>query len=448
MREPGDDSENEVVDLEARRREREQQRNDQELAEARALLARHDYVKSVKRIEGELEKLLGTSQEIEAPARWTPVDELLGQEFPQADWLIKGLIPKDTLTIIGADPKASKTWTLLELALAIGTGEKAFGEFPVAEPDGEPVLLFLNEDTARSVRNRFRALAAGRDFQPSRLSKVAVRTREPFDLCNRTELAKFIVDVLMAPVRPALIGLDPLRNLHAMEENSSTEMRMVLRALGAIREFCGCALAVVHHSNKKGVDDPRTAGARLRGSSAIDGYRDSLISLEKTVKGPNGDEITNQVTVDLKAYRGAGMFTLSLRIEDDEHGEAVRATWERAEIKDDRPDKVGSGEPALTKREEVAVAALAYFRELHAIAQKTDKEEVWVTESKAIADLNGLTGAVRGTVLRALSWLVEGRKLVKEPVPSQDPRGRGKGRAKRWQYRLADDATEPPEGLQ
>jgi hypothetical protein len=175
----------------------------------------------------------------------------------------------------------------------------------------------------------------------------------------------------MAPERPALIGLDPLRNLHGAEENSSTEMRSVLRALGAIRELCGCALAVVHHSAKSGGADSRTAGARMRGSSAIDGYRDGLISLEETEKGDAGDEITNQVVVDLKAARARGgsrspcrSRTTSRARRSARAGSAARRRSKKSKRRE------AADEPKVTSKEQVAKAALEYFRKRHAGAVK------------------------------------------------------------------------------
>lgn len=404
--------------------------------------ARTPYQLEVALVEAELERMLANVPR-SAPAPWKPVAQLLDEEFAPTDWLIQGLVANDTLTIIGADPKASKTWTLLELALAVGTGSRAFGEFPAHA--GE-VLLFLNEDTERSVRNRFRALARGAGINPRALTHIHVRAREPLNLLDRTQLAQFIVDVRMAPQKPALVGLDPLRNLHSAEENSSTEMWAVLRAVGAIRALCGCALAVVHHANKKGGDgDTRTGGARLRGSSAIDAYRDGLISLEETEKSDAGDEISNTVAVDLKAARGAGRFALALHIEDDENGEAVCATWRRTDA-EPRPTKPARAEregPVITQKEQAAKDVLAYFRRLHQTAAATSGQEVWIGQGKAVDELAALIGASKPTVRRALEWLVEMQKLVREPAPARHRDARGV--QPRWQLRLADDAIESPE---
>ncbi len=307
----------------------------------------------------ELARLMGGAPEKRKQKRWVRGSELLAMEFPGADWLIRGLISKESITIIGADPKASKTWTLVDLALAISAGGRAMGEFPSLVPPS-PVALFLNEDGQRSVKNRIRALSAGYDYEPDRTWNIHTQTREPLDLGDMAQVAAFIADVRAITPKPVMLGIDPLRNVHDAEESSSTEMRPILRALGAIRQLCGCAVVVVHHAAKAGKDDRRTGGARLRGSSAIDGFRDGLISLEETEKSEDGQEISNRVVVDLKAYRGAGRFGLSLKIEDDENGEAIKATWTKA---DDVVSAVKSEADAGAQKERLATIMLGQLRQ-------------------------------------------------------------------------------------
>src|SRR5262249_11126464 len=45
--------------------------------------------------------------------------DLLQREFPKRRWLVTGLITRGGITIIGAEPKAAKTWLGTELAVAI-----------------------------------------------------------------------------------------------------------------------------------------------------------------------------------------------------------------------------------------------------------------------------------------------------------------------------------------
>lgn len=370
------------------------------------------YQLEVKRVEAELADRMGEPAMRTEPAQWTNGQDLLGMEFPKAAWIVRGLLAENTVTVIGADPKASKTWTLIDLALAVSGGGSALGAFPSMVPPSV-VFLFLNEDGKRSVKNRLRALCAGYGYDAERANRIEVRCREQIDLTNRQQVAQFIVDVRMTGVKPAFIGLDPLRNLHPAEENSGTEMQPVLRAVGAIRDLCGCAVVVVHHSAKKGgADDRRTAGARLRGSSAIDGFRDGLISLEETEKGEGGDVIANQVVVDLKAFRGAGRFPLTLRIEDDENGEAIRAVW----AKDATLEAAERSGRPLKSTAELEEQILRWFKQRHAEALVRGLE-FKPYESSVSKQLQSVIGKRRDAVEQLIADMVERSSLlVREPV--------------------------------
>jgi hypothetical protein len=360
----------------------------------------------------ELQRLLSVETEQPKQRFWIRGDELIAKEFPGADWLIRGLISKDSLTIIGADPKASKTWALLEIALAISAGGKAMGEYPsMVEPS--PVALFLNEDNERSVKNRLRALCSGHGYGPQRSNNIRVLARETLDLGDVSSVARFVADVRQIQPTPVLIGIDPLRNVHDAEESSSTEMRPILRALGAIRRLCGCALVVVHHAAKANKDDKRTGGSRLRGSSAIDGYRDGLISLEETEKDDGGQTISNRVVVDLKAYRGAGRFGLSLHIEDDDNGEAIRATWVRA---DDTVSQVKKEDEKAAKRERIAdfiKARLMDEQERSAALGMAPTPVPMTPIYKAAAEANQTRPAIAMEVYREL---VAAGRVVLKPI--------------------------------
>lgn len=277
-------------------------------------------------------------------AKWTSAADLVEEVFPPADWLVQGLASKRGITIIGGDPKASKTFCLLDTAIAVAGAGRVFGEFQSAVPPSD-VILFLTEDTRRSVRNRLVSICEGHairgDARKAILGRIQVRIMETFDLRDTSSLLNFIADVRHKVPTPALIGLDPLRNLHGGEENSSSDMGTVMAAARDIQALCDCAVIITHHSSKSGgADDRRSAGARMRGSSAIDGARDGLISLENTEKAEDGSSITNDVIVSLKAHRGAGAFRVKLEIEDNEHGEAIRATWEHSKPgKSEKPGK-------------------------------------------------------------------------------------------------------------
>jgi hypothetical protein len=366
------------------------------------------YQLEVERVAEELAGRLGPRVAKTAPSPWLWGDELLAMKFEQPDWAIQGLLPLETLTLIAGDPKASKTWALIDMALAVSAGGQALGEFDSMVPPG-PCVLFLNEDSRRSVHNRLRALCAVHGYEPERAALVGIRARESLDLLDPAQVAELIVDVRLAgKSKPVLIGLDPLRNLHQGEENKSGDMARVMSACRAIRDLCHCAVVVVHHAAKRnGPDDQRRGSSLLRGSSAIAGAYDGLISLEDTEKSEDGCTIANTVTVELKAARGAGTFRLQLSIEDDAKGEATRATWARSDAEPKMAKKAGRTPKSSVNDAEEAILDIARRGEIsrETLALEASRRDVGRDLAKAC--------------IKAM--LADGRLLEGTPVPRGKP---------------------------
>lgn len=281
---------------------------DDPLARARALVQAH----------------LGRDPERPQRLRFERVSDLLAKPAPATSWLVNGIIMEKAVVALSGEPKTTKTWCAGDISLGVSTCRPVFGEFVVPQRRG--VALFLVEDDARSVRNRMRSLAAGRGLHPAALENLHVICRQTRNLLDD----EHIVDIIAAclEIRDlGLVVLDPLRDLHAEEENDSTAMSKVMHRLRLIRDVLGVAVVFVHHSIKSGVGtNGRRQGQKMRGSSAIHGAVDGGIYLhDLETDGQRYWE--NRVSVEVKAARGAGNFRLRLDVKDDENGEAVDARW-------------------------------------------------------------------------------------------------------------------------
>jgi 5S rRNA maturation endonuclease (ribonuclease M5) len=250
--------------------------------------------------------------------------ELLKAQFPPAQWLVSGLITKGGTTVAAGEPKAGiKTWMLLEIAVAVATGTRAFGEFYA---EHGRVAIFFAEDQAQSVRNRIRATLAGADRTLAPGSLLLQPRGEFIDILKDEDLA-WVVASARKIGRLDLLVLDPLRDIHSGEEDKSDSMREVMRRLRLLGEVIGCTIAITHHVPKATKDNAtRRPGQNLRGSSAIHGSIDSGLYIQ-----PGDSDGTNAfaagVTSQVKSARSAGAFGLELAILDDENGEAVSASW-------------------------------------------------------------------------------------------------------------------------
>jgi hypothetical protein len=190
-------------------------------------------------------------------------------------WLIDQLWTAGAVGIIGGAPKSCKTWMALEIAVAVASGSACLGAYAVPAPG--PVLLYAAEDSASALRSRLESLA-----QRHRLSlaclDIHVITAEALRLDRAVDQARLEATLLVH--RPALLILDPLVRLHAIDENAAGEMAALLGCLRALQRKTGAAIALVHHA-RKNVSANGGAGYSLRGSSDLYAWVDSFLYLRR-----------------------------------------------------------------------------------------------------------------------------------------------------------------------
>ena len=330
-----------------------------------------------------------------------------GRLFAAAPWLIQGLIPEGGVHSIVAGPKSSKSWLALEAALAIASGSPALnGRFKV--PAARKAAYYFAEDQAVSVRNRIRAFAAGRNVSPAVLAKnLHVQPRgEHLDLTRDEDMATIVASCRMIGELGILI-LDPLRDIHTGKENESDDMSVVFTRLRVLATLLKCTILVPHHAKKPSANQAATrAGDDIRGSSAVYGALDGIIALRDLESTTDDDKrrttIATTVQGEFKAARAAAPFRLTLTITDDQHDQAIHATWAAQSLVESRAadttDELGEMRTMdaaielaehihiLTARKEVSnvrkmVKALGCGNKTYYAALAYATAKVWVAQS-------------------------------------------------------------------
>lgn len=269
-----------------------------------------------------------------------PIRGVLRREYAATPWLVRGLVKRGGVLVVGGEPKTGKSWALTDVMVAVASGGKVFGEFaagvPAADGSIEPgrVFYLYAEDVGADVQSHVLALCKGRGLDPDVLDGQAfVQPSGRFVDVTRPEDMALIVASVRWAGGADLVCLDPLRDIHSGEEDSSDSMRDVMRALRVIGTLLSepgkpCTVATAHHTKKTdpGKDTGR-GGNALRGSSAIWGALDGLISL-KSPGGNGEDVITSHMEAVVRGARSAGFWDLTLTITDDERTQtAIEARW-------------------------------------------------------------------------------------------------------------------------
>lgn len=211
------------------------------------------------------------------------------------DWLLEGLWMDQALGFVAGIPKAMKSLLTLHFGYHVASGKDFLGR-PVLNPG--PVLLFQEEDNDHIIKGRIKEINSGIGSPNLYLATPGI-TGHHLRLDSPHSLE--FLDQEISRVRPVLVILDPLANMHNLEsENDSALTNKLLEGLRHIRDFRKCSFMIVHHLRKGTGEEP--SGQRMRGSSVfhaksecawyIDKYGALLrINIESKISPPRTIEV-------------------------------------------------------------------------------------------------------------------------------------------------------------
>lgn len=214
-----------------------------------------------------------------------PLNEYVNQDDGGGTrWVWEGFIPFSAVSLLEAGPKAGKTTLLAHLFGAISRGEPSFLGAGLT-----PTKVLIVTEEPRSVwKGRLDQYGLNPDLIHVQAGQG--QSPRPFRGNPTDDEWKGFVDHLVHQVRDrgyGLVVIDTLDKFWPVEdENSATQVNRSLVPLRSVADE-GAAVLLVHHSNKSGGKDGRS----IRGSSAIGGFADVIITLERVSK-PNRRRVT------------------------------------------------------------------------------------------------------------------------------------------------------------
>ena len=210
-----------------------------------------------------------------------------GPQLPpirQGDWLqtadnalpaelIKGVLHKGCKMVIGAGSKSRKTWTLIDLALSVATGQPWMG----FETNPGPVLFCNFEVAEPFFVDRLRAVARARRVAiPDSFSAWNLRG---FSTEANTLLPKLATE--LGELKPSLIVLDPVYKMTGgAGENDAGSVGELCNAVEQLAVTTGAAVIFAAHFSK-GNQALRDAMDRISGSGVFARDPDAIITLTR-----------------------------------------------------------------------------------------------------------------------------------------------------------------------
>jgi AAA domain len=193
-------------------------------------------------------------------------------EIPDPVPLAHGILNKGELAMLHGIPGCGKTFAALDLALAITGGADWAGH-----RTERGLVIYCALEGLAGFRKRIPAACVGPI--PDTVRNRFFMVGGGVSLRDAPSAGPLIEAIANLPEMPSLIVIDTLARAAAgAEENSSMEMGRMIAACDTIRTEFGTAILLVHHDRKEGNNV-------YRGSTAIEGALDAMMSVTKTDVG-------------------------------------------------------------------------------------------------------------------------------------------------------------------
>jgi hypothetical protein len=306
--------------------------------------------------------------------------------------LVKGIIPAASITIFYGYPGSLKSSLVMDLAMAIATGQNWLPSMPnslVSIPGiltkKAPVLWIDLDNGTEVTSNRIAAFSRGYNaplYTPFYWMSYPTPAIQASKSNSIASLSSHIANNI--PELPELIVIDTLlRAAHVKDENSS-EMDTVLNNIHKMAEDLKAAIIMISHSNK--VNNGR-GGNGLRGHSSIEGGVDAVYQVKR-------DEHSDLVVVENQKARRkpkdpfSARWTFTLDI-DQESLQVARFYHEG-----NQPTKQQTNMANLCQK----------ILDVLSTKGKMNKSELYAE-----------VGGNRQTYLDALDQLIQSKKITKKP---------------------------------
>lgn len=206
---------------------------------------------------------------VDLPKTWTG-REVSDMEIPPLKWAVEGLIPEGLTLLVGRS-KLGKSWLALQLGEAVALGGHALGSIPVEQGD---VLYVALEDTLRRLKSRQRTLL------DELMAPDRIHFAPEWPQMSQGGLV-LLAEWLRRHPETRLAVIDTLGRWRGAPDPRAQvfyDDTAVVARVKRIADDHGCAIVMIHHTNKGKRDD---AFEGVSGSTGIMAAADGTIIFER-----------------------------------------------------------------------------------------------------------------------------------------------------------------------
>jgi RecA-family ATPase len=189
-------------------------------------------------------------------------------DIPEVKWQVEDFLQSGTLTALVGDGATGKTYTCLDLALCVATGEPWLNR-NVTQGN---VLIVDEESGHTRMLRRLRQTLLGHNLTEKDEAEVYFTTKEGFN-CGNSEDVKQLND-LIELLDIKLVIIDSLSAVaRGLETKDNGDMRLAFQSIQGLAIEHDISIIMIHHNNR---------GGTYSGSHAIRDTADNLFKIEKS----------------------------------------------------------------------------------------------------------------------------------------------------------------------
>jgi 5S rRNA maturation endonuclease (ribonuclease M5) len=239
------------------------------------------------------------------------------------NWFVEGLVQAGANGSFISHPKSGKSYMVLDLALALASGQK-WMDFYI--PRRIRVALVSREDSSGLTQVRKTKIMQFRNLTNIDLEGwlyINAKGLKPKIMLDYPDDVTALIADLKRYQSEFLI-LDVMRVLHAGDENDNNDMQKVVNTMNRIQGDTGVSICLIHHESKNNLPGTRLT-ERVRGGSAIAGWLEWVVGITQME-----DQMpwTRKFECELKIAEPVDPFYWRIIRGADDSTELARVSWE------------------------------------------------------------------------------------------------------------------------